>query len=348
MNDIWWQAPLVALDLEGTGAQDKNQEAILEIAAVRLVNGRPDQDTAFHSLINPGRPVPHRPWISPGLTDTTLATAPTTATVSTTLAPRLHACYLVGHNIRVDWKLLHRHFPTIEIAGLIDTLRLARTATPGMRHSLTALLDHFNLTDEVTATTGSQPHRASGTPSAPRTCSTRSSDTTGPKNPPSPRFSTSPASRPKATDHNQHRDPSRMPCSMWASLTTSDDRQLPSAGPILQAPPSSRTSGPPVIKSGGSQSTRLDYSMRGERTRGSGDGQDRAGREDRPRGSSTVRARSTSSRVAVPRTHARGEPCTRLEGVRPVRTRIGSGRGPVGFPHGRMQVIRAPRSSCAS
>ncbi|WP_033346492.1 3'-5' exonuclease [Catenuloplanes japonicus] len=160
MNDIWWQAPLVALDLEGTGAQDKNQEAILEIAAVRLVNGRPDQDTAFHSLINPGRPVPHRPWISPGLTDTTLATAPTTATVSTTLAPRLHACYLVGHNIRVDWKLLHRHFPTIEIAGLIDTLRLARTATPGMRHSLTALLDHFNLTDEVTATTGSQPHRA--------------------------------------------------------------------------------------------------------------------------------------------------------------------------------------------
>lgn len=305
MNDIWWQAPLVALDLEGTGAQDKNQEAILEIAAVRLVNGRPDQDTAFHSLINPGRPVPHRPWISPGLTDTTLATAPTTATVSTTLAPRLHACYLVGHNIRVDWKLLHRHFPTIEIAGLIDTLRLARTATPGMRHSLTALLDHFNLTDEVTATTGSQPHRALW-------------DTIGaahllhalirhhwPKNPPSPRFSTSPASRPKATDHNQHRDPSRMPCSMWASLTTSDDRQLPSAGPILQAPPSSRTSGPPVIKSGGSQSTRLDYSMRGERTRGSGDGQDRAGREDRRVGRRpSVRVRPVRGWLSQGRTHA--------------------------------------------
>ncbi|MDR7277723.1 3'-5' exonuclease [Catenuloplanes atrovinosus] len=156
----WFHAPLAALDLEGTGGQDKDHEAILEIATVRLIDGRPDYNTAFHTLINPGRPVPHRPWISPGITDADLTTAPTTAEVGARLKPMVHGCYLVGHNVRVDWKLLHRHYPTITIAGLIDTLRLARTAVHGVHHSLTSLLDHFALTDEVTAATGSRPHRA--------------------------------------------------------------------------------------------------------------------------------------------------------------------------------------------
>ncbi|MFC4065468.1 hypothetical protein [Actinoplanes subglobosus] len=38
---------LVALDLEGSGAQDGDHEAILEIAAVRLIAGRPDTTTAY-------------------------------------------------------------------------------------------------------------------------------------------------------------------------------------------------------------------------------------------------------------------------------------------------------------
>ena len=36
-------------------AQDRKQEAILEIAAVRLINGRPDLATAYTTLINPTR-----------------------------------------------------------------------------------------------------------------------------------------------------------------------------------------------------------------------------------------------------------------------------------------------------
>ena len=72
----WTQAPLVALDLEGTGAQDRDDEGILEIALVPITAGRPSLDEAYTTLINPGRPIPRRPWISPGLTDATLATAP--------------------------------------------------------------------------------------------------------------------------------------------------------------------------------------------------------------------------------------------------------------------------------
>ncbi|MEV0400011.1 3'-5' exonuclease [Actinoallomurus sp. NPDC050550] len=158
----WKDAPLVALDLEGTGAQDRGDEAILEIAVVPIAGGRPSLDDAYTTLINPGRPVPRRPWISPGLADKALAEAPTLAEVEPELAARLDTRIIVGHNIGVDWRLLHRRCPDIQPASLIDTLRLARRARPGdKRNSLTALLDHYELTDQVTRLApNSRPHRA--------------------------------------------------------------------------------------------------------------------------------------------------------------------------------------------
>ena len=38
---------LVAIDLEGSGAQDRNDEAILEIALVSIVDWRPDTTAAY-------------------------------------------------------------------------------------------------------------------------------------------------------------------------------------------------------------------------------------------------------------------------------------------------------------
>ena len=37
----WMDAPLVALDLEGSGARDRDDEAILEIAIVPIRDGQP-------------------------------------------------------------------------------------------------------------------------------------------------------------------------------------------------------------------------------------------------------------------------------------------------------------------
>lgn len=102
---FWNDAPLVALDLEGTGAQDREHEAILEIATVPIVQEQPSLPAAYTTLINPERPVPRRPWISPGLTDDLLAQAPTLEEVAPTLTPRLDGRVIVGHNIGVDWRL---------------------------------------------------------------------------------------------------------------------------------------------------------------------------------------------------------------------------------------------------
>ncbi|MGW9351452.1 3'-5' exonuclease [Nocardiopsis flavescens] len=160
-DQAWTRMPLVALDLEGTGSQDRDQEAILEIALVRLVDGSPDMATAYDTLVNPGRPVPHRPWISPGLNDHTLKDAPRPEQIDHALVTRLEGRYLVGHNIGVDDRLLRLRHPQVAPAGLIDTLRLARSLeVPGPK-GLGALLDRFELRDRVNESvpTG-RPHRA--------------------------------------------------------------------------------------------------------------------------------------------------------------------------------------------
>jgi DNA polymerase III subunit epsilon len=43
----WQQARLAALDLEGSGAQDRDDEAILEIAVVPITGGQPDTASAY-------------------------------------------------------------------------------------------------------------------------------------------------------------------------------------------------------------------------------------------------------------------------------------------------------------
>ncbi|SCF42782.1 3'-5' exonuclease [Micromonospora matsumotoense] len=90
-----------------------------------------------------------------------VSSAPRPSVLPSVLADRINGRYLVGHNINVDWRLLHRQVPGIQPAGLIDTLRLARTLATGRPHSLASLIDALGLTDHVNAAApGSQPHRA--------------------------------------------------------------------------------------------------------------------------------------------------------------------------------------------
>ena len=157
----WHTAPLVALDLEGSGAQDREREAILELALVPLVDASPDLGGAFNALVNPGREIRQARWISPGLTNEVLSQAPALGDLVDQIAERVDGRWLVGHNIGVDWRLLDRHAPQLRPAGLIDTLRLARGAHLPGRLTLTAILDQLDLTMTVhCAVPAGQPHRA--------------------------------------------------------------------------------------------------------------------------------------------------------------------------------------------
>jgi DNA polymerase III subunit epsilon len=117
--------------------------------------------TAYTTRIDPGRAVPARRWISPGLAGRAPAGTPTMDSVGTELAHRIAGAYLVGHNVTVDWRLLHRRWPHITITGLIDTYRLAKAVRSSGKHGLAGLLTDHKLTDKVAAkASSSQPHRA--------------------------------------------------------------------------------------------------------------------------------------------------------------------------------------------
>jgi hypothetical protein len=98
------------------------------------------------------------PWISPGLANAALVAAPAPAEVEPELARCINGNILVGHNIGVDWPLLHRRHPAIAPAALIDTLRLARHLKLGAKNSLSALAEQFGLTPQIeTAVRGDHP-----------------------------------------------------------------------------------------------------------------------------------------------------------------------------------------------
>jgi DNA polymerase-3 subunit epsilon/exodeoxyribonuclease X len=157
----WYAAGLVAVDLEGSGAQDHDREAILEVAAVPLADGQPDVAHALATLVSPGRPIPSRPWISPGIDDQTLSEAPPLHRIAADLTAMINGKWIVGHNVGVDWRLLHRRLPALEPAGLIDTLALARATGIDGGRSLTALIHNIGLDRQIhLAVPDGQPHRA--------------------------------------------------------------------------------------------------------------------------------------------------------------------------------------------
>ena len=83
------------------------------------------------------------------------------AEVEPHLARRIDGRAIVGHNVSVDWRLLHRRYPVIAPAVLIDTLRLARRLNLDSKNSLSALTAHLGLTTQVEhLALGGQPHRA--------------------------------------------------------------------------------------------------------------------------------------------------------------------------------------------
>jgi DNA polymerase III epsilon subunit-like protein len=77
------------------------------------------------------------------------------------LARLLNGHVAIGHNVGVDWRLLHLRYPAIAPAALIDTLRLARRLKLDSKNSLSALTAHLGLTAQVEGVVlSSQPHRA--------------------------------------------------------------------------------------------------------------------------------------------------------------------------------------------
>ncbi len=136
----------VALDLETTGIEPKNDE-IIEVAAVRFVAGEPAGE--FARLVCPEGVIPTRVKRLTGLDDLALAGAPALELVLPELLDFIGGDPLVAHNAAFDRSFLQAALRKRGYRGLdpwYDTLELSRLVLPLARsHRLEALATELRL-----------------------------------------------------------------------------------------------------------------------------------------------------------------------------------------------------------
>lgn len=138
----------VVFDTETTGLSPSTDE-IVQIAAVRIVNGRRVRGEVLETLVDPERPIPQASTDVHGITDDMVKGAPTIAEVGRRFHDFARGAVLVAHNAPFDLEFLRRHEARMGVRfdhPVLDTLLLSaliygRSET----HSLDALATRLGI-----------------------------------------------------------------------------------------------------------------------------------------------------------------------------------------------------------
>ena len=132
----------VVVDTETTGLKT-HRDAIVQIGAVRIADGKLIAGDSFERLVNPGRPIPAASTRFHGITDDMVARAPDIDEILGEFMEFAGDAALIGHNIAFDLAFMERT-RAIENPTL-DTMLLSLGAFPDRRgHTLEDLAKHYD------------------------------------------------------------------------------------------------------------------------------------------------------------------------------------------------------------
>jgi len=140
------ECAFAVVDVETTGMRAGTSDRITEIAVVVVHGGR--REVVFHSLINPGRPIPPAICAITNITNEMVLNAPTFAEVADQLLAALAGRVFVAHNARFDWGFVNAELRRTKAVALdgpqLCTVRLARRLVRNVRScGLDNLTQHF-------------------------------------------------------------------------------------------------------------------------------------------------------------------------------------------------------------
>lgn len=133
----------VVFDTETTGLLPEQGDEIVQIAAVRIVNGKRVKSEVFNLLVNPGRPIPASATAIHGVSDPMVADAVTVQEAIRQFHRFAEGAVLVAHNAPFDMEFLYRREKEIGLRFLhpiLDTVLVSAVAFgPAETHTLDAL-----------------------------------------------------------------------------------------------------------------------------------------------------------------------------------------------------------------
>lgn len=140
----------VVFDSETTGLRPDLDDRIVQLAALRIVNGRRLQNEVFDCLVNPGRSIPTASTAVHGITDAMVADAPDQIEATRRFHRFAQGAVLVAHNAPFDMAFLRQNAGTGGPAfdnPILDTVLLSAVIFGQHEiHSLDALCHRLGIT----------------------------------------------------------------------------------------------------------------------------------------------------------------------------------------------------------
>jgi DNA polymerase-3 subunit epsilon len=141
----------IVLDTETTGLSADAGDRIIEIGCVELLN-RKLTGRNLHHYINPERDSHEDALKVHGISNEFLRDKPKFAAIADELVDYLRDAELIIHNAPFDIGFLNKEFErlglppvTTVVAGVLDTLVMAKSMFPGKRNGLDALCDRLGV-----------------------------------------------------------------------------------------------------------------------------------------------------------------------------------------------------------
>ena len=137
------------LDTETTGLNAKLGDRVIEIGCIELLS-RSITERQFHRYVNPERDIEEGAAKVHGLTAEFLADKPRFADIAGEFIDYVSGAELIIHNAAFDVEFLDQELALaglkklqVYVAGVVDTLALARELHPGKKNSLDALCERY-------------------------------------------------------------------------------------------------------------------------------------------------------------------------------------------------------------